>query len=72
MKNISMWLMGLGVALFTAGELKGACDPKPNDTASEAFKNAPKIVQFAIIFFAGATFSHFAEWKIRDAIEESK
>ena len=53
--------------MVAIGELLGAEDKKPHDTISEWFKGQPKITQFTIIFFCGAVFSHFAEWKIRDA-----
>jgi hypothetical protein len=72
MKNISMWLMGIGAGAFTIGELIGAFRKEADDTFSEWFKRQPKIVQFAIIFFAGAVFSHFSEWRIRDAVEAAQ
>jgi len=65
-------LMLLGALAFAIGECLGASSPEADDTASEWFKRQPLIVKAAIFFFAGAVFSHWAEWKIRDAIESKE
>jgi energy-converting hydrogenase Eha subunit E len=69
--KIAKYIWYAGSLAVAVGEITGAINPDADDTISEKFKKAPKVIQFAMMFFAGAVFSHFAEWQIRDVIKKT-
>lgn len=70
--KLSNVIWGTGFALVAVGEIMGAVSDDSNDTISEFFDGQPRITQFAIIFFCGAVFAHFARWMIgSDALKNA-